>query len=164
LAAVTEVVVITEAASGIGRATVLRFARGGAAVHACDRDPEGLRSVAADAQALAGAVYTHVLDVTDPEAVEALAAAVYETGGAVDLLHNNAGVGVSGPVDALALEDWRRVIDVNLMGVVHGVAAFVPRMLAQGRAGHIVNTASSAALMGLPFTAAYSASKFGVLG
>lgn len=158
------VVVVTGAASGIGRATALRLARAGATVHACDVAEEGLRSLQAEVGGAGGALRAHVVDVTDAAAVDALAETVFAEHGAVDMLHNNAGIGIAGPVDALQLADWRRTIEVNLMGVVHGVTAFVPRMLAQGRPGHVVNTSSSAGLMGFPFLVPYSTSKFGVLG
>jgi NAD(P)-dependent dehydrogenase (short-subunit alcohol dehydrogenase family) len=82
----------------------------------------------------------------------------------VDVLHNNAGVCLGGPIEHISLEDWRWIVDVNLWGVVHGVRAFVPRMIAQGGGGHIVNTASMAGLIGLPFVAPYCATKFAVVG
>jgi NAD(P)-dependent dehydrogenase (short-subunit alcohol dehydrogenase family) len=82
----------------------------------------------------------------------------------VDVLHNNAGIGVSGPLEAITLEDWQRVIAVDLMGVVYGVRSFGPRMVAQGGRSTIVNTASMAGLVATPYLAAYSAAKHGVVG
>ena len=104
------------------------------------------------------------MDVADAEAVEALAAAVFEADGGVDVLHNNAGIGHSGPVEETPLEDWRRIVEINLMGVIHGVHSFVPRMLRQGRASHIVNTASGLGLMPAIDLAPYATTKWGVVG
>lgn len=96
--------------------------------------------------------------------MEALAEEVFAAEGAVDILHNNAGIGHAGPVEETTLEDWERVLGVNLMGVVHGVHHFVPRMLEQGRGAHIVNTASGAGLVAWERMAPYCTSKFGVIG
>jgi NAD(P)-dependent dehydrogenase (short-subunit alcohol dehydrogenase family) len=89
---------------------------------------------------------------------------VFDAEGRVDVLHNNAGIGHAGPVEKTTLEDWQKVIGVNLMGVVHGIHAFVPRMLSQGRPGHIVNTASLAGLVAAAEMAPYVASKHAVVG
>lgn len=158
------VVVITGAGSGIGRATALEFARAGSRVHLVDIDAVRVAEATSAARALGPAATAHVVDCTDAQAVERLAATVYAVEGRVDVLHNNAGVCGGGPVEQLRLEDWRWVIDINLWGVVHGVHAFVPRMIAQGGGGHIVNTASMAGLVGLPFVTPYCASKFAVVG
>jgi NAD(P)-dependent dehydrogenase (short-subunit alcohol dehydrogenase family) len=159
------VVVLTGAGSGIGRATALRFARLGARLHLVDIAAPGLTAVCAEAEALGARVTAHQLDCADSEAIERLAAAVYaEPEGRVDVLHNNAGVCLGGPVERFSLEDWRWIVDVNLWSVVHGVRAFVPRMIAQGGGGHIVNTASMAGLIGLPFVVPYCATKFAVVG
>jgi NAD(P)-dependent dehydrogenase (short-subunit alcohol dehydrogenase family) len=154
------VVVITGAASGIGRATALAFARAGARVHVADIDEDGVRAVAAEARA-AGA---HRVDCRSAEAVGELAARVYAAEGRVHVLHNNAGIIHAAAIDDTSLDDWRRVIDVNLWGVVHGIHAFVPRMLAQGEPAHIVNTASGLGLIAWPGFAPYCASKFAVVG
>src|SRR5205814_2276136 len=79
----------------------------------------------------------HELDVTDAAAVEAFAARVFDEDGGVDILHNNAGIGHAGEIEHTTVDDWRRVIDVNLLGVAYGDAAFVPRMLRQGRGAHL---------------------------
>ena len=160
-----KVVVITGAGSGIGRATALRFARAGARLHLVDIAPDGLAAVCAETEALGVRTTAHQLDCADGAAVERLAAAIYaEPEGRVDVLHNNAGVCLGGPVESISLEDWRWIVDVNLWSVVHGVRSFVPRMIAQGRGGHLVNTASMAGLIGLPFVAPYCATKFAVMG
>jgi NAD(P)-dependent dehydrogenase (short-subunit alcohol dehydrogenase family) len=158
------IVVITGAGSGIGRATALLFARLGARVHGADLDGERAERVRGEIETGGGSAEAHRVDVTDAAAVEALADAVFARDGAVDVLHNNAGVGHAAPLEDTALDDWRRVIDVNLMGTVHGIHAFVPRMLRQGRGGHVVNTASMAGLVASAELAPYTASKFAVVG
>jgi len=96
--------------------------------------------------------------------MEELAALVFKNAGRVDLLHLNAGVMIGGRVETLAVEEWRRAIEVNLLGAVNGVCAFVPRMMRQGGGGHLVVTASVAGLVGFPLCGPYSASKFGLVG
>jgi NAD(P)-dependent dehydrogenase (short-subunit alcohol dehydrogenase family) len=158
------VAVVTGAASGIGRSLALLLARGGARVHVVDRDATGAAAVAEQIRSGGGDAVAHEVDVTDAAAVEALAAEVFAAEGRVDLLFNNAGIGHAGPVAETPLSDWRRVVEVNLMGVVHGAAAFVPRLLEQGRPAHIVNTASLAGLLPNPGMVPYSTTKAAVVG
>jgi NADP-dependent 3-hydroxy acid dehydrogenase YdfG len=127
-----------------------------------DRDADGARAVAA-ACAGPGAARAAELDVTDAPAVDALCARVVDEAGALDLVFNNAGVTLFGAARHTTLADWRRLVEVNLMGVVHGVLAAYPRMIAQGH-GHIVNTASAAGLVPIPGSAAYGATKHAVVG
>jgi NAD(P)-dependent dehydrogenase (short-subunit alcohol dehydrogenase family) len=159
-----QVAVVTGAGSGIGRSTALLLARLGATVHAADLDEQAVTAVVGEIEAAGGRGTAHVTDVSDPASVEALADTVFAAEGAVDVLHNNAGVGHAGPVDDTSLEEWRRVLGVNLMGVVHGVHSFVPRMLRQGRPAHIVNTASGAGLVPVAEMAPYATSKHAVVG
>jgi NAD(P)-dependent dehydrogenase (short-subunit alcohol dehydrogenase family) len=154
------IIVITGAASGIGKATALAFSRAGARVHVVDIDEVGLAAVAEES----GAAGAHCVDCTDAAAVEKLAATVFEREGRVHVLHNNAGVIHAAPIEDTSLEDWRKVIDLNLWGVIHGIHAFVPRMLEQGEPAHIVNTASGLGLIAWPGFAPYCASKFAVVG
>ena len=152
--------VVTGGGSGIGRALCLLLAQRGARVHVVDRDGARAEAVAAE---LGFRGTAHEVDVTDAAAVSALADAVFADG-PVDLLFNNAGVGHAGPVVETPLEDWERVVAVNLMGVVHGVHVFLPRLLQQGRPAAVVNTASMAGLLPNPGMVPYSTTKAAVLG
>ena len=158
------VVVITGAGSGIGRATAHAFARQGARLHLVDIHRGRVEGAAAEVRLLCPEAHTHVVDVRDAAAMEQLAQAVYARHARVDVLLNNAGVGHSALVQETSLDDWRWVLEVNLWGVIHGVHAFVPRLIDQGGRAHIVNTASLAGLIGLPSMAPYCASKFAVVG
>jgi NAD(P)-dependent dehydrogenase (short-subunit alcohol dehydrogenase family) len=156
--------VVTGGGSGIGRSTALLLARHGAKVHVADLNGETAAAVVREIKAAGGSGVAHVLDVSDPDAVEAFAAAIFEADGGVDILHNNAGVGHGGNIESTTVEDWQRVIGVNLLGVAYGVQAFVPRMLKQGRPASVVNTASMAGLFPAAKLAPYCASKYGVVG
>src|SRR6516225_2889091 len=157
------VAVVTGGASGIGRALAEALARRGAAVVLADLQDDLASEVVARIRSAGGqATATHV-DVRDFEAIKQLIQDTWTEHGRLDYQFNNAGIGVVGPVQEYELEDWYRVIDVNLRGVVNGVQAAYPLMLRQGF-GHIVNTASMAGLMPAPGTVSYAASKFGVVG
>ena len=157
-----KVAVVTGAASGIGRALAERFLREGMAVALADVEQEAL-SAAAEALASQGDVLAVATDVCDPKAVDDLADRVAERFGTFHVVCNNAGVaGHFGRTWETALEDWRWVLDVNVMGVVHGIRSFVPALVAQG-AGHVVNTASLAGWSGVPAMGPYCASKHAVL-
>lgn len=158
------VAVVTGAGSGIGRSTALLLARLGATVHAADLDEGSANAVVAEIKAAGGRGTAHVTDVSDAAAVEALAERVFAADGAVDVLHNNAGVGHAGLVDETTLEEWQRVLGVNLMRVIHGIHHLVPRMLRQGRPAHVVNTASLAGLVPVAEMAPYATSKHAVVG
>ena len=159
-----KVVVVTGAGSGIGRSTALLFARLGAKVHVVDLSAERAEAVRSEIEAAGGGARVHAVDCADADAVDQLAETVFADDGAVDVLHNNAGVGHAGSVDETTREDWDRVLSVNLMATVYGVHAFVPRMLAQGRPSHIVNTASMAGLVPAARMAPYVTSKYAVVG
>lgn len=155
--------VVTGAASGIGLALAARFAAEGMRVVLADVE-EGALTSAADSLAGSGAeVLPVVTDVADAASVAALADAAYQRFGAVHVLCNNAGVGSGGLIAELSLADWQWVLGVNLWGVINGLHAFLPRMLAGGEPGHVVNTASLAGHVAAPFMGPYSASKFAVV-
>ena len=156
-----KIAVITGAGSGIGAATARLLARHGAKVHVADLNAEAATAVARE---IGGGATDHTVDVSRPEEVEALAKAIFDDEGRVDILHNNAGIGHGGDIETTTVEDWQRVIGVNLLGVAYGVQAFVPRMLEQGHPATIVNTASEAGLIPIARMAPYCASKFGVVG
>jgi NAD(P)-dependent dehydrogenase (short-subunit alcohol dehydrogenase family) len=156
--------VVTGAASGIGLAVVEAFVAAGMRVVMADIDEESLRSHAirltdAEAEVLAIGV-----DVRDPEAVERVGAAAIERFGRLHVAVNNAGVVNGGYSWELPLEEWHRVIDTNLWGVIHGIRAFVPRILASEDEGHVVNTGSMASVMALGRLGPYTVAKHGVLG
>lgn len=153
---------ITGAASGIGRATAELFASKGFWIGAADRDREGLDKLQAELGA--ERCRTWVLDVTDGAAwqrvIEELAA---ETGGRLDLLFNNAGIGVGGNFDEVPLEESLRVVDINLVGVLRGIHAAAP--LLKATPGSLCfSTSSSAAIYGAPGLAVYAATKYAVKG
>jgi NAD(P)-dependent dehydrogenase (short-subunit alcohol dehydrogenase family) len=155
-------VLITGAASGIGRATAQRAAAQGALLVLTDRDAGGLAAVTDEIRAAGGTVVlAHAADVSDLEQVQALAQAA---DGPVDVVMNIAGISAWGTVDNLSHEHWRSMVEVNLMGPIHVIETFVPPMVAAGRGGWLVNVSSAAGLIGLPWHAAYSASKFGLRG
>lgn len=157
------VAVVTGAASGIGLALAERFAAEGMKVVMADIEAAALDSAAAAVRAKATAVHAVRIDVSRAEDVERLARETYAAFGAAHVVCNNAGVAVVGAVHEHSLADWQWVIGVNLWGVIHGVRAFVPRMLAGGDEGHIVNTASMAGLSTAPFMSVYDVTKHGVV-
>ncbi|MFD9031473.1 SDR family oxidoreductase [Streptomyces sp. NPDC059567] len=157
-------VLVTGAASGIGRATAFAFAEAGARVVAVDRDGEGAARTA-EMSRLIGApeAWGEIVDVSDEQAMEKLAAKVASEYGIVDVLVNNAGIGLSGSFFETTTEEWKKVLDVNLWGVIHGCRIFGGQMAERGQGGHIVNTASAAAFQPSRALPAYSTSKAAVL-
>ncbi|HEY0640867.1 MAG TPA: SDR family oxidoreductase [Pseudonocardiaceae bacterium] len=157
------VAVVTGGASGIGRAIGAALVRRGDTVVLADVNDEAAELAAKELSAAGPGVATALhLDVTDGPAVEAAYRAVHDEHGRLDLVFNNAGIGVGGLTEELTLEHWDRTIDVNLRGVVHGVHAAYPLMLRQGF-GHIVNTASLAGLVAPPIMIPYTATKHAVV-
>ena len=157
------VAVVTGAASGIGLALTERFAAEGMKVVMADIEGPALASATEALRRTAPAVRATQVDVSRPEDVERLARETYEAFGAAHVLCSNAGVAVIGAVHEHSLADWQWVINANLWGVIHGVRAFVPRMLAGGDEAHIVNTSSMAGLTTAPFMAVYDVTKHGVM-
>ncbi|MFJ8757388.1 SDR family oxidoreductase [Streptomyces cyaneofuscatus] len=159
-----QLVLVTGAASGIGRATAFAFAEAGARVVAVDLDAEGATRTAELARLVgAPAAWGEAVDVSDEAAMEKLAAKVAAEYGSVDVLVNNAGIGLSGSFLETTSEEWKRVLDVNLWGVIHGCRIFGKQMADRGQGGHIVNTASAAAFQPSRALPAYSTSKAAVL-
>lgn len=156
-------VIVTGAASGIGRALAEELGSKGAILILADVQREGLRQVASKLTESGARAETAYLDVTRAEEVQALVDKVILDHGRLDYIFNNAGIAVSGEVRDLSLDHWRRVIDVNLWGVIYGTNAAYSAMAKQGF-GHIVNTASLAGLIGSPTMIPYSTTKFAVVG
>ena len=142
-----KVAVVTGGGSGIGRALALALAREGARIVVADVDETDAAETVRLMAAAGGEGLAVRTDVADRRQVESLADRVFDRYGAVHLLFNNAGVVVHGSLEAATFEDWQWVMGVNLWGVVHGLLAFVPRMIAGGQGGHVVNTASMAGLI-----------------
>jgi NAD(P)-dependent dehydrogenase (short-subunit alcohol dehydrogenase family) len=158
-------VFLTGAASGIGRATAELAGRQGARLHLTDVDQDGLARTAEAINAAGGTVVlARAADIADHEAVRDLAARVTEASGAMDVVMNIAGVSAWGTVRSLEHATWRRMVDVNLMGPIHVIEELLPPMIEARRGGHLVNVSSAAGLIGMPWHAAYSASKFGLRG
>jgi NAD(P)-dependent dehydrogenase (short-subunit alcohol dehydrogenase family) len=157
------VAVVTGAASGIGLAMAERFAAEGMKVVMADIEEAALTASAEALRRKASAILATRVDVSRSDDVERLARETYEAFGAAHVLCNNAGVAVLGAVHEHSLADWQWVINVNLWGVIHGVRAFVPRMLAGGAEAHIVNTASMAGLTTAPFMSVYDVTKHAVV-
>ena len=157
------VAVVTGAASGIGLALANAFAEAGCAVVLADVQADPLETAAAEVSALGVDTLAVVTDVSKPDQVEALAAETVERFGAVHVVCNNAGVGGAGDAWVGPIESWEWVMGVNFWGVVHGVRAFLPRIVMSG-GGHIVNTASIAGVFPGMTAAPYDASKHAVVG
>ncbi|MGY4708947.1 SDR family oxidoreductase [Mycolicibacterium sp. CBM1] len=153
---------VTGAGSGIGRETALAFAREGAEVIVSDIDEAAVKETAARIGSDGGVAHPHVVDVADAEAVERFAGEVCESYGVPDIVVNNAGIGVAGAFLDTPPEQFDRVLDVNLGGVVNGCRSFARRMVDRGTGGHIVNVASMAAYVPLQSLNAYCTSKAAV--
>jgi len=156
-----KVVLITGASSGIGEATARRLAVAGHRLVLGARRTDRVSAVAKDIVAAGGSAVHHELDVTSRDSARSFVQAARERYGRVDVLVNNAGVMPLSRLDALKVDEWDRMIDVNLRGVLYGIAAVLPLMRAQG-SGHIVNVSSVSGLRVDPTAAVYSATKFAV--
>ena len=156
--------VVTGGGSGIGRALCLALAREGAKVTVADVDEPGMAATAAAIREAGGRAIAVRTDVSRLEDVQALADRAWREWGAVHVLCNNAGVALSGGLESATHRDWQWAIGVNLWGVIHGVEAFVPRMIAQKAPGHVVNTASMAGLIASQGLGVYNTTKYAVVG
>lgn len=156
---------ITGAASGIGRATAVLCAAEGAELFLTDINEIELKRVVDEIRASGGRVSAHrAFDVAQIDAVREFADAIHGTHGTMDVVMNVAGISTWGTLDSMQHRHWRQIIEVNLMGPIHVIECFVTPMISAGRGGHLVNVSSAAGLFGLPWHAAYSASKFGLRG
>jgi NAD(P)-dependent dehydrogenase (short-subunit alcohol dehydrogenase family) len=153
---------ITGAASGIGRATALAAAARGARLAITDVNAALLDEVAAELGTAVAA--KSAFDIADIDAVRAFADQVHAEAGTADVVVNVAGIATWGAVERLTHEQWRRTVDIDLMGPIHVIECFVAEMVRARRGGQLVNVSSAAGLLGLPWHAPYSASKFGLRG
>jgi NADP-dependent 3-hydroxy acid dehydrogenase YdfG len=156
-----KVVLITGASSGIGEGTARHLAATGARVVLGARRTQHLHAIATDIEKAGGIVRLRSLDVTDRDAMEAFADFAESEFGGIDVLVNNAGVMPLSPLSALKIDEWNWMIDVNIRGVLHSIAAVLPRMEAKGQ-GHIINISSVGGFVVQPTAAVYAATKFAV--
>jgi len=154
-----KVVAVTGAASGLGKGMATRMAQGGARLALADRHAASLLEFADQLRADGASVITTVLDVRDCDAVMGFADSTFAAYGEVDYAINSAGMSSMGSIFKLPLEEWRLLFETNVMGLVHGIRAFVPRMIGQNRECHVVNVASNAGLESNAFLPAYFMSK-----
>ncbi len=160
----SRIALVTGAASGIGLALSRALASHGNTVVLADLDETGAVDAAASINSLGhGLAIPRALDVRDADQCAAVVSDVHLTYGRLDLMVNNAGVGIGGPVEELSLDHWNHVIDINLRGVINGVRAVYPLMIQQGH-GHILNTASLAGLVPAPYLTPYATTKHAVVG
>jgi len=155
---------ITGGAAGIGLGLAQAFAKRGAKLMLADIDQSALDAAAASLTADGADVATVLCDVTDEAQMRAAAQATIDRFGKVHIVVNNAGVAIGGMTGQIDLKDWRWIVDINLMGVVHGVEIFTPLIQSHGEGGHFINTASMAGHTASPGMAPYHATKFAVVG
>jgi NAD(P)-dependent dehydrogenase (short-subunit alcohol dehydrogenase family) len=158
-----KVAIVTGGASGIGRSLCRQLAQHGARVVIADVNAAGAAAVAEEIKATGGVATAATVDVTDAGAVQSLVEDTAQRYGRLDHIFNNAGIAVGGEVQDMQLDDWNRVVDVNIRGVIHGVVAAYPLMVRQGF-GHIVNMASAAGLGPVPGLTVYAMTKHAVVG
>jgi NAD(P)-dependent dehydrogenase (short-subunit alcohol dehydrogenase family) len=154
---------ITGGASGIGLAMAKAFAEAGMNVMLADVEQGALDQARKDLGQYGNHVLGVACDVADPDSVERAAQATFSAFGKVHVLCNNAGVAAAGGIDLISVDNWRWVVDVNLMGVVYGVRSFLPHIRGHGEGGHIVNTASMAGMVNNMGFSPYAATKFAVV-
>jgi len=158
-----KIVLVTGAASGLGRGIALAFARAGSDLVLVDIDEGGLRETASMVEGCGSRSMVKRVDVSDRGRMEAMAGEVLSKWGRVDILVNNAGVGVGGELVNIPMEDIEWITGINLMGEIYGTRLFLPQMIERGE-GHVVNIGSLSSLVILPFHIAYATTKFGLAG
>jgi NAD(P)-dependent dehydrogenase (short-subunit alcohol dehydrogenase family) len=160
-----KICLITGAGSGIGKDVAIAAARRGARLILTSQTQAKLDATVSHIQLLGGEVlYSDALDIACYESVRTFSKEVTERFGAIDILINVAGISLWGPVERLDYARWRKVIDINLFGTIHFIENFIPQMVAAKKGGHVVNVSSAAGMLGMPLHAAYSASKYGIVG
>lgn len=155
---------VTGGASGLGLSMARSLLKRGASVMLADRDAEGLERAVAELSSETNQVASVVCDVADSSEIEKAAQATIDHFGKVHIVVNNAGVGLGGQPGEIALQDWRWIVDINLMGVVHGVEVFTPLIQSHGEGGHIINTGSMAGHVAPGGMGPYNATKYAVVG
>lgn len=155
---------VTGGASGLGLSMAREFLRRGARVMLADRDAEGLERAVAELSKDSNEVASVICDVADANAIEEAAQKTVDHFGKVHIVVNNAGVALGGDPGDISIEDWRWIVDINLMGVVHGVEVFTPLIKSHGEGGHIINTASMAGHVAPGGMGPYNATKYAVVG
>lgn len=158
------IALVTGAASGIGRETALALGRRGAGLVICDLDEQGLGETEAMLRGLGREVLARRVDVADREQMRGFAEETLAQVGVVDILMNNAGVGLGAGFLDTSLDDWDWILRINLLGVVHGCHFFVPAMVERGAGGHVVNVSSAAGYVPTEALSAYVTTKYAVLG
>lgn len=158
-----KVAIVTGAASGVGRALSAELGGRGAIVICADINLDGAEETASKIKRGGGSAKAQYLDVTKAPDVKGLIDEIKDKHGRIDFLFNNAGIAILGEVTDMSIDHWRKIVDVNLMGVIYGTIFAYEVMVRQGF-GHIVNTASLAGLIPTPMLTAYSATKHGVVG
>jgi NAD(P)-dependent dehydrogenase (short-subunit alcohol dehydrogenase family) len=158
------VAVVTGGAGGIGLAMAHAFAARGAKIVLADVDEDALARAEGDLVRVGAEVLGVATDVTRRESMVALADASFARFGATHILCNNAGIAIAGPLVGADPEGWQKAMAINFWGVVHGIDAFLPRMIAARQGGHVVNTSSMAGLVGMDWLGIYCATKFAVVG
>lgn len=156
-------VFITGAGSGIGQATAQTFAGFGCHLILTDINEQGLTETVAQCESAAASIETHIVDVADFDAMKAMADDIHTRFNPVDVVVNNAGIALGGRFSESTVEDWNKVMDINIMGVVHGCKLFLPNMQAV-KSGHVINIASIAGIVSPPNMVVYATSKFAVMG
>ncbi|MFT6050930.1 MAG: NAD(P)-dependent dehydrogenase (short-subunit alcohol dehydrogenase family) [Halioglobus sp.] len=159
-----KVILITGAGSGIGRETALQFSELGGKIAVVDVNDQSASETVSMIETKGGRAKAFHCDVASQDDIEQLADAVEDSLGPVDVLMNNAGIGAAGLLVDVKMDTWEKVMGVNVMGVINGCHVFVPRMIARGEGGHIINTSSAAAFIAAKEMIAYATSKFAVFG
>lgn len=154
---------VTGGAAGIGLAMAKAFAQGGMKVMLADIEQAALSAAVDELRKITPDIGATICDVAEADSVERAAQATFAAFGNVHVVCNNAGVAAGGGIDHISLDNWRWVLDVNLMGVLHGIKSFLPHIRRHGEGGHIVNTASMAGMQGGLGFSPYGASKFAVV-